>query len=87
MERLINTRLMWHLESKQHISREQAAFRQSRSKEDQVTYIAQAIEDGFQDQKHTLALLIDMEKAFDKVWKTGLKLKLRQCGFAGHMFQ
>ena len=87
LERLINNRLMWHLERKQHISPEQAAFRQNRSTEDQVTYIAQSIEDGFQEKRHTLAVWIDMEKAFDKVWKTGLKLKLQQCGVAGRMFK
>ena len=67
MKRLFNTRLMWHLEDKQHISPEQAAFRQDRSTEDQVTYIAQAIEDAFQDKKHTLVVWVDLEKAFGKV--------------------
>ena len=76
MERLINTRLMWHLEDKKHITPEQAAFRQDRCTEDQITYIAQAIEDTFQDKKHTLAVWIDLENAFDKVWKEDLKLKL-----------
>ena len=76
MERLINNRLTWHLESKGHINAEQAAFRQNRSTEDQITYISQAIEDSFQDKKHTLAVWIDLEKAFDKVWKNGLRLKL-----------
>ena len=70
-ERLINTRLMWHLEDKKHITPEQAAVRQDRSTEDQI-------EDTFQDKKHTLAVRIDQEKAFDKVWKEGLKLKLHQ---------
>ena len=79
MERLINTRLMWHLEDKKHITPEQAAFRQDRSTEDQITYIAQAIEGAFQDKKHTLAVWIDIEKTFDKVWKECLKLKLHQC--------
>jgi ribonuclease HI len=86
-ERLINTRLMWHLEQKQHIGPEQAAFRRNRSTEDQVTYITQEIEDAFQDKKHTLTVWIDLEKAFDKVWKNGLRLKLRQCGVAGRMYQ
>lgn len=87
MERLINNRLMWHLESEGHINVEQAAFRQNRSTEDQVTYLTQAIEDAFQDKKHTLAVWIDLEKAFDKVWRDGLRLKLRQCGIAGRMFK
>ena len=87
LERMINTRLMWHLEEKNHISPEQAAFRSNHSTEDQVTYLAQAIEDGFQEKKHTLAVWIDIEKAFEKVWKDGLKLKLRQCGVHGRMFR
>ena len=87
MERLINTRLMWHLEDKKHTTPEQAAFRQDRLTEDQITYIAQAIEDVFQDKKRTFAVWIDLEKALDKVWKEGLKLKLHQCGVAGRKFK
>lgn len=87
MERMINTRLTWHLEKNNIISPEQAGFRQNHSTEDQVTYIAQKIEDGFQDKKHTLTIWIDMEKAFDKVWKDGLMLKLQKSGVAGCMFQ
>ena len=86
MKRFINTRLVWHFEDKKHITPE-AAFRQDRSTEDQITYIAQAIEDAFQDKKHTLAVWFDLEKAFDKVWKEGLKLKLHQCCVAGRMFK
>ena len=87
MERLINGRLTWHLENNGHINAGQTAFRQNRSTEDQITYISQAIEDSFQDKKHTLAVWIDLEKAFDKVWKNGLKLKLRKCGIGGRMFK
>ena len=29
-------------------------------------------------KKHTLAVWIDVEKAFDKVWENGLRLKLQQ---------
>ena len=87
MERMINTRLSWYLESNNIITPEQAGFRQHHSTEDQVTYIAQKIEDGFQDKRHTLTVWLDMEKAFDKVWKDGLRLKLRQCGVSGHMYQ
>ena len=87
MERIINTRLTWYLERNGIITPEQAGFRQHHSTEDQVTYIAQKIEDGFQDKHHTLTVWLDMEKAFDKVWKDGLRLKLKQCGVSGHMYQ
>ena len=85
MKTLIKTRFMCHLEDKTHITLEQAAFRQDRSTEHQITYISQAIEDAFNDKKNTLAAWIDLEKAFDKVWKEGLKLKLSQCDVAGRM--
>ena len=61
MERLINTRLMWHLEDKKHITPEQAALRQDRSTEDQITYISQAIEDAFQNKTIHLT--------FGLIWK------------------
>jgi hypothetical protein len=37
-------------------------LRQHRSTEYQESYIAQEMEDGFEDQKHTLAVFVDMEK-------------------------
>jgi hypothetical protein len=65
--KLLNISLIWHLESKQLLMPRQSGFRQHRSTEDQVSYITQETEGGFQDQKHTLAVRVDMEKAFDTV--------------------
>ena len=87
LERMINTRLVWHLEKNNIITPEQAGFRQHRSTEDQVTYIAQKIEDGLQDKQHTLTVWIDLEKAYDKVWKDGLRRKLQKSGVTGYMYQ
>ena len=83
MERLINTRP----KTKSTSNPQQVAFRQDRCTEDQITYISQATEDVFQDKKHTLAVWIGLEKAFDEVGKEGLKLKLCQCRVAGRMFK
>ena len=56
------------------------------STEDQVAHIAQEIEDAYQDEKQTVAVWVDMEKAFDKVWHDGLRLKLLRAGVGGKMF-
>ena len=69
MEQMVNKRLMWYLERNKILMDEQAGFRQFRSTEDQIAYIAQTIEDGYQRQQHTATVWVDMEKAFDKVWK------------------
>ena len=87
MERLINTRLAWHLEQNNIITPEQEGSLQHRSTEGQVTYIAQKIGDGFQDKQHALTVWIDMEKACDKVWEEGLRLKLQKSGVMGCMYQ
>nr|KAG5703189.1 hypothetical protein BaRGS_027354 [Batillaria attramentaria] len=86
LERMINKRLMWHLESNNLITKEKTAFRKNRSTEDQLVYLAQSIENAFQEKKKVVATFIDLSKAFDKVWKDGLLLKLLTAGIAGRMF-
>ena len=87
MERVIAYRMQWYLEAQNIIVPEQAGFRQFRSTEDQTTYLSQVIEDSFQAQKVVLATFIDLQKAFDKVWKEGLLIKLLRSNIRGNMYQ
>ena len=87
LERMINKRLLWYLEDNNLITKEQTAFRKNRSTEDQLVYLAQSIENSFQEKKKTVATFIDLSKAFDKMWKEGLLLKLLRAGVTGHMFK
>ena len=86
MERIVNERLKWYLETENLPAPEQAGFRQFRSTEDQATYLSQEIEDAFQEQKLVLVAWIDLQKAFDKVWMEGLLVKLLRNGIASNMF-
>ena len=61
-------------------------FRKHRSTEDQRAYLTQEIENGFQEKKNTLAVFVDLTKAFDKVWKDGLLLKLLKKNICGRMY-
>ena len=47
----------------------------------------QDIENGYQDptKKKTLAVFFDLTKAFDRVWKKGLLLKVMKMGIRGKM--
>ena len=71
---MINTRLIWYLETNFFFAPEQAGFRSNIFTEDQITYISQKVEDGFQRKQHTVAY---PEKAFEKVWKYVMRLKLK----------
>jgi len=72
MERVVNQRLTWYLETNDLLAPEQAGFRQFRATEDQTTYLSQEIEDAFQE-KVTRVAWIDIWRAFDKVWIDGTK--------------
>ena len=74
-----------HLETNNLITKEQTAFRKNRNTEDQLIYLAQSIENAFQDIKKVIATFIDLSKAFDKAWQEGLLLKLLTAGIAGRM--
>ena len=47
MERVVDQRLKWYLETNDLFAPEQAGFRQFRATEDQTTYLAQEIENAF----------------------------------------
>ena len=88
LERIINIRLKWFLKSERLLdSEEQAGFREHHCTEDQTTYRAQEIEDGFQHKKQTLTVWINLQKAFDTVWTDSLLLKVKKCNIAGNMFR
>ena len=87
IERIINKRMHWHLDQESIIVPEQAGFQKFRSTEDQVTYLSQVIEEAFQEQKVVLASFIDLQKAFDKVWKDGLLVKLLRYGVSGNLYR
>ena len=45
------------------------------------------MEDAFQSKKVTLAVFVDLQRAFDKVWKDGLLVKLLRFGVSGRMYK
>ena len=76
-ERLILSRLTFHLESNHLLSTCQAGFRPGRSPLDQI--LSQSIWDGFQRKQlpdRTILASVDFSKAFDSVWHCALFHKL-----------
>nr|KAG5709635.1 hypothetical protein BaRGS_001685 [Batillaria attramentaria] len=86
MERMVNRRLQYHLEKNNLINPTQSRFRKNRNTEDQITLLTQDNENGFQQKMKSLAAFVDLTKAFDKVWKEALLLKLLQKNVCGKMY-
>ena len=87
MERMVNKRLIWHLETNNILNPTQTGYRKHRNTEDQLALLAQEIETAFQEKKKVVAVFFDLSRAFDKVWREGLLLKVRKSGVTSRMFQ
>lgn len=87
IERVVNQRLKWYLETNNLLATQQAGFRQFRSTENQTTYLSQEIGDAFQEENIVQTARIDLQRAFHNVWTDGLLVKLMRGGVSGHMLK
>ena len=58
----------------------QAEFRKGRNCTDQILRIVQQVDDGFQRKEKSILALLDLSKAYDRVWKQKLIYVMHQAG-------
>ena len=85
-EKLVNNRIVDHLEKCVFFSDFQYSFRSSRSTPDLLTVVSDRIARAFNKSGATGAVAPDISKAFDRVWHTGLLHKLKSDGVSGQIF-
>ena len=71
-EKLVNNRIVDHLEKCGLFSDFQCGFRSSRSTADLLTVASDRIARAFNSSVATQAMALDRSNAFDKVWHAGL---------------
>ena len=85
-EKLVNNRIVDHLEKCGLFSDFQYGFRSSRSTADLLTVVSDRIARVFNRSGAIRAVALDISKAFDRVWRAGLLRKPKSYGNAGQMF-
>ena len=86
LERMINKRHTWFLESNTHISRFQSGFRSDRSTTDNLVRLETFIRDAFIKKEHVVVCLFvffDLEKAYDTTWRYGILKDIHKLGLRG----
>ena len=85
MEKMVNTRLVWHLETKELLSPFQFGFRKNRCTLDPLMRLSNQIQQGFVKQCQTIGVFFDLEKAYDTTWRFGILKKIHNIGIKGNM--
>ena len=85
LERMINKRLIWYLESNNLLSRYQSGFRAGRSTNDNLVKLETFIRDAFVKKEHVVAVFFDLEKAYDTTWRYGIMKDIHKLGLRGRL--
>ena len=85
-EKLVNNRIVDHLEKCSFFSDFQYGFRSSQSTADLLTVVSDRIARPFNRSGATRAVALDMSKAFDRVWYAGFLHKLKSYGISDQKF-
>ena len=85
-EKLVNNRIVDHLEKFGLFSDFQYGFRSSLSTADLLTVVSDRIARAFNRSGATRAVALDISKAFDRVWYAGLLHKPKSYGISGQIF-
>ncbi|MEO1419229.1 MAG: reverse transcriptase family protein [Bacteroidota bacterium] len=86
MEKMINSRLVWHLESNNLFSPDQFGLRRNRSTLDPMLKLSTQIQGGFATGCQTIGVFFDLEKAYDTTWRHGILKQFQRMGIGGSMF-
>ena len=85
LEKILNKRLMWYLEKNKLIDKSQCGFRQGRSTTDHTTRLTSDIQEALVNNEYHISIFLDLEKAYDTVWKQVILNQLLKFDIKGHL--
>lgn len=86
LEKIINQRLKWFLESSNILNYAQSGFREKCSTTDCLVTLESHIRDAFAQNQHMLTVCLDMNKAYDLLWQRRILETLQKLKTGGNMY-
>ena len=85
MERMINRRHVWYLESNKLLTSVQCGFRPRRSTVDHLVRFETFFREAFIHKQHLVSVFFDLEKVYDTTWKYMIMKDLHGFGLRGRL--
>ena len=85
LERILNKRLVWFLETKGLLYKGQSGFRRGRSTIDSLVTLETEVHNAMVKNKYLVSVFFDLEKAYDTCWKYIIMKELHSFGLKGKL--
>lgn len=85
LEKILNTRLTYYLESNKYIPNNQYGFRRMHSTIDALNKFTTDITTALNNKQQVLCISFDMKKAYDTTWRHGILRALYETGLRGKL--
>lgn len=72
MEKMVNRRLVWYLESNSLFFQNQFGFRKKKSTADNLSVLESHIQIAFSKQECLVGILLDLEQAYNRAWRLNI---------------
>jgi ribonuclease HI len=86
MEKLVTVRLNWYMEKNELFNKYQSGFRNNRNTYEHLFRLQNDILNSINNKSKTIAVFLDINKAYDMLWREGLLYKLQQLHINGKMY-
>jgi ribonuclease HI len=85
LEKMINSRLIYYLETNKCLSDLQSGFRRGRCTIDNIIDLETRIRNAFVKRSHFVSIFFDIEKAYDRTWRYGILRQLFDLDLRGNL--
>ena len=85
LDKIINKRLMWYLETNNYINKSQCGYRPGRNTDDHTTRLTSDIQEAIVDNQYHISVFLDLEKAYESCWKQVILDQLQKFNIKGNL--